>query len=472
MDETVFETLYTKIRNPRKQKEEINNILKNYTDEEIKLFIKNYMVRNAGVIATYFKSFEESQNDIKLLNGIEKDYSRYFWKIHSIRTAYLSINHPCHDTAKSTFSEEEMYLLTNENILNFSSDLLDKVYHVNMDHLDPQFDFVEPIDIENHNRFKLFTTIIAKKDLIKKTINENDYSQTGLISALLDKIKIEYKNREFPLKALEDDVGFKNKYFSMNLDKLTAFKPYDSKIISDKASFEIMEKIAFARNLYEYISTGIFVFKYSSELSPFPDEETKKQADDDLKYIYENFDEGKFLNMQKNVVFSPLFPHTYSDSVYSHAYSVEGDTTHIGLLVTTKPFDELVFISMKISGSGDSQRYEIQYNKLLENKLENRVQMLRLDNYTQPGTHKNIGGTKLDTTTHIHIYNPLDVIRGKINGGYDIAYNIEQGSMPFSDALDIFSNIFNFNNSLKEDIKSTISNIMKSQVNTIQSTRK
>ena len=97
---------------------------------------------------------------------------------------------------------------------------------------------------------------------------------------------------------------------------------------------------------------------------------------------------------KKNVVLFPSFPQSFSDSLYDYDYSVNGDTTNIGLLVTTKPFDELVFLSMKISGSGNNQKYEIQYNKLLENKLENRVQMLRLDNYTQVGQHKNIGGVK------------------------------------------------------------------------------
>ena len=46
--------------------------------------------------------------------------------------------------------------------------------------------------------------------------------------------------------------------------------------------------------------------------------------------------------MQKNVVFSPSFPQSFSDSLYDYDYSVNGDTTNIGLLVTTKPFDELI----------------------------------------------------------------------------------------------------------------------------------
>ena len=69
--------------------------------------------------------------------------------------------------------------------------------------------------------------------------------------------------------------------------------------------------------------------------------------------------------------------------------------------------------------------------------IDNRIQLVRFDNWAKEQTHKNIG-KKLSTTTHIHLYNHFDLIRGKTNGSYDIAFNFSEESTDFEKALKVF----------------------------------
>ena len=87
--------------------------------------------------------------------------------------------------------------------------------------------------------------------------------------------------------------------------------------------------------------------------------------------------------------------------------------------------------------TNNKSNYELQLNVLPMGSFDNRVQLVRFDNWAEEGSHKNLGN-KLKTTTHIHLYNHLDLIRGKKNGGYDIAFNLEEDSTDFNVALKVF----------------------------------
>ncbi|MBR4998996.1 MAG: hypothetical protein IKY10_03865, partial [Clostridia bacterium] len=87
--------------------------------------------------------------------------------------------------------------------------------------------------------------------------------------------------------------------------------------------------------------------------------------------------------------------------------------------------------------------YEIQLNVLPHGRISNRLQLMRLDNWESEQPHKNIA-KKIATTTHIHLYNEFDLLRGKINGNYDIAYNLEGKSTNFETSLKTFLEILDF----------------------------
>ena len=99
--------------------------------------------------------------------------------------------------------------------------------------------------------------------------------------------------------------------------------------------------------------------------------------------------------------------------------------------------------------------YEIQLNALPNGSIENRLQLMRLDNWKDVQSHKNLGN-KLQTATHVHLYNPLDLLRGKKNGAYDIAFNIEDKSTEFNTALESFLIMISNDEKLTNKIYSTV----------------
>ena len=71
---------------------------------------------------------------------------------------------------------------------------------------------------------------------------------------------------------------------------------------------------------------------------------------------------------------------------------------------------------------------------------------------------KNIGN-KLKTTTHIHLYNHFDLLRGKKNGGYDIAFNLEEDSTDFDVALKVFLKFVSSDEELYKELLKRISRV-------------
>ena len=71
-------------------------------------------------------------------------------------------------------------------------------------------------------------------------------------------------------------------------------------------------------------------------------------------------------------------------------------------------------------------------------------------------SNKNIA-KKLATTTHIHLYNEFDLLRGKTNGAFDIAYNVGGDSTEFKESLKRFLQIMDLGEDISQKIyKSTM----------------
>ena len=103
--------------------------------------------------------------------------------------------------------------------------------------------------------------------------------------------------------------------------------------------------------------------------------------------------------------------------------------------------------------------YEMQVSLLPQGEFDNRLQLMRLDNWESRQSHRNIA-KKLSTTTHIHIYNEFDLLRGKTNGAFDIAYNIEGDSTAFETSLRTFLKILDLNDEITQTIyHHTMSNL-------------
>jgi hypothetical protein len=90
--------------------------------------------------------------------------------------------------------------------------------------------------------------------------------------------------------------------------------------------------------------------------------------------------------------------------------------------------------------------------------------LIRIDNYETKQAHKNLGGKRLDTTTHVHLYNHFDLLRGKVNGNYDISHNLENNSTDFISALHGFLSVLNLDVELHNEIVKKIKEIKSRRI--------
>ena len=97
----------------------------------------------------------------------------------------------------------------------------------------------------------------------------------------------------------------------------------------------------------------------------------------------------------------------------------------------------------------------MQINLIPHGNLQQRLQIMRLDNWEAKQMHKNISKT-LTTKTHVHLYNEFDLLRGNTNGGFDIAYNLEGEGVDFETALKQFLKILDFDKSISKKVLKTI----------------
>ncbi len=217
-------------------------------------------------------------------------------------------------------------------------------------------------------------------------------------------------------------------------------------------------KLIFCRNLLLYYQTGIMPDVNGMADFSTADDEHMNLIDDFRDLYSKNFDENEFKMKQGNFICDP--------EVYRNIYKLEdkkcikiGKKLIAGFIVSctdkfeTVKIDYLVHIQLNDVNNSYSN-YEMQINIVPHGDLEYRLQLMRLDNWEHEQTHRNVA-KKLNTTTHIHIYNEFDILRGKTNGAYDIAYNVEGRSTEFESSLKTFLKILDLDKPVSKEIYDT-----------------
>lgn len=303
-----------------------------------------------------------------------------------------------------------------------------------------------------------FMEYVKSQNLIQRVFMNNDILQMDLetvIASILDADKTILRN--FYVEPLEftarDVVGSDAELFDyFNFIKFGCeeiedldFKQYRSAFISRRGINVDLDKLVFVRNYLEFIRTGIIPTpdgQYYFEADFREKSESKKEFD---KIYKRGFDNAAFIDHQANYIFD-INGAMLSPGKLEKFKSVENDKSlTIGcLLVSNSLFcdyvhDDVYFlVHININDVTNSKStYELQLNILPQGSIENRVQLVRFDNWAEEQTHKNLGN-KLNTVTHIHLYNHLDLLRGKKNGAYDIAFNLQEESTDFETALKVF----------------------------------
>lgn len=245
------------------------------------------------------------------------------------------------------------------------------------------------------------------------------------------------------------------------------FDKYRPGFISKHTMISEIDKLVFCKNLLEFYRTDLYVDRngyLDCCVDCIPDYLVSK-----FRKLYNTkFDEKEFKSKQANIIFNPDFNYNYSkDFNKPHAIlSMKNIQTDNGLVIGiilenyTGEIYYLLHIAIDDIHKNESS-YEIQLNLLPQGDIDKRIQLIRMDNYETQQAHKNLGGKRLDTTTHVHLYNHFDLLRGKQNGNYDISHNREGESTDFYSALNDFLGVMEIDVELHNEILKKIKEIKK-----------
>lgn len=360
--------------------------------------------------------------------------------------------------------------------------------------------FFEGIDVFNASSEKIRTAYQEKKNEIIG-INENTVEQairiiervksTGalnhifslnnwqemdvesVILALYDYLekddelfKIDLEDN-FSYDDIETEFFFKTfKELKKNCDSINsiAFEKYRRYFISSRGITADIDKLVFCRNLINFAKCKMMP-DYDGVLYLMSDEEDEEKLISALKKTYRStFDRNEFVNNQGNFIFdidkSLLLPEKI---VKMKATQKDKMFVFGALLKSQDPLDsgyhQYYLLHMIIDDVlSDKTNYEIQLSVIPRGDLKSRAQIVRLDNWKSKQAHKNLAN-KLATTTHVHLYNMFDILRGKVNGNFDIAFNLEEGNIGFDVALDTFLSMLG-NDELKHTLNSKLKKVV------------
>ena len=336
-------------------------------------------------------------------------------------------------------------------------------------------DKVSNLSPETFNQVLDFIEYIKSNRLISRIFVDNDICRLSLdsvVSALVDadaNIMRTFFVDELG-ERVERDFQYKFadyfQYMKAGCDNIKdlEFQEYRATFNSRRGFNVDLDKLVFARNLLEFVRTGVLPSPggfIDFSVDPY----TKYQVEDNFKQLYSRgFDNKRFVDMQSNIIFDMDNTMLYPGKFEQIKSVRKGKELSIGCLMTSDTvvgnavYDGIYYlIHIHIDDvTNDKSNYELQLNILPHGEFENRVQLVRFDNWAEEQSHKNIGN-KLRTTTHIHLYNHFDLLRGKKNGGYDIAFNLEEDSTDFDVALKVFLEFISSDNELYKELLKKIS---------------
>lgn len=317
-------------------------------------------------------------------------------------------------------------------------------------------------------------TFIKKHKSLNKVFKNNAWKNLETREVLMSLKDYHKSNSELFEIANEESAIEEEKYIKRNLGFFSTiknncdshFKNFDKYrpcFISREGLTQEVDKLIFCKNLLEFYRTDLFVDR-SGVL------DCKNQYEDGyilscFKSLYSGkFKQNEFRQNQANVMYEPnLFYSNVSEcpSKMLGARSLKTDSgLIIGIILKNATNDYYYLMHMQISSLETGKtNYEIQLNLLPQGEISKRIQLIRMDNYESKKAHNNIGGKRLETTTHVHLYNHLDLFRGRKNGNYDISHNLEDDGVDFDKALELFVSIMDLNTDLSNAIIAKVKEI-------------
>ena len=318
---------------------------------------------------------------------------------------------------------------------------------------------------------------LRKEKSIKKVFGKTDWknmSTNEILIALKDFHKEDQDKFEIkePKNMIKEMLELKNHCFFTKIKRycenmFVAYDKYRPTYVSLNSMMPEMDKLVFCENLKQLYEKGLFVDR-NGALDCRTYFLPNKIIEDFRKKYNTKFDEKAFKTTQANVIFNPdiNFGDSRNYMQPTQLVNMKNIQTQKGLIIgallsnNTEEIYYLVHIKINDLHS-DKCSYEIQLNLLPDGNIDNRIQLMRIDNYATKQAHNNIGGKRLETTTHVHLYNQFDLMRGKKNGNYDISHNLENVGTDFNTALHSFFAVMDLDVSLYNEIKKKIDFIKK-----------
>ena len=339
--------------------------------------------------------------------------------------------------------------------------------------------YSDRIDLSNKMFVKTMELLkfIKDKKSIEKVFGKNDWYNMPTEEILLA-LKDYYKNNQDKFEFYENKdsliqeliQNYPCHFFDdikRNCDSsFEKFDKYRPMFVSKQEMTPEIDKLIFCKNLLEFARTGLFVDR-NSYLDCRVNYDTPEYLISEFRKVYnKNFDEISFRVNQVNLIFNPDFNYDLAINYYKpeNVLSMKSIEIEDGVIIgsllenETKEIYYLVHIAIKDINKSNSS-YEIQLNLLPQGKIDKRIQLMRVDNYETQQAHKNLGGKRLPTSTHVHLYNHFDLLRGKVNGNYDISHNLENGSTDFDTALNLFLSTMDLDIELYKEIVKKIKEI-------------
>ena len=403
--------------------------------------IKEYIKQQANNVPNHFVS---DKDNVCFEHNLVRDY------VTAFENLVTAVNFFLIDITKQD-DFDDSGLTTNVRPHDF--------FNMNIDIIEKAVEEYADCYMEDFLKIKDLIIYVKKNKVLKNLYKDNSWYEIDfeeLMYNIYDSIKDKsIFERDFLQSYRMDTFLFekiKNNCSDVLGGSFDKFRPNLNSTKQIRANFG---KLIFCRNLLMFFETGIMP-SYDGFIDFSVDYYEHLNLIDDFKQLYsKNFDERSFREHQSNFICNP--------EVYSTNYQLEakkrvkqGDKLIVGFIVSCcdamKSVQNDYLIHIEIDDINNQlSNYEMQINIIPHGNLEDRLQLMRIDNWETKQTHKNIAKT-LSTTTHVHLYNEFDLLRGKTNGGFDIAYNLEGTGVEFESALKTFLEILDLGRDISKSI--------------------
>lgn len=407
--------------------------------------IQEYIKQQSSFVGSYFVSKEDSSfHDHRLIENIVSYFEDVMMPVDSLLVDFVfdGVEEDEIRDYNITLKMRKPHDLFNMNI-KFIEDAVVK----------------DGTYLNEFNQIKNLILYVKKHKLLDKIYKDDswydiEFSEViySLYDYIDDKSIFEIDQAAWPER---DDYLFERIKANCARKLKGSFDKFRPNLHSNKQMRTDFSRLVFCKNLLTYYDTGIMP-DYHGFVDFSVDEINHKDLIENFKNLYSiSFDEISFRENQGNFICNPdVYSTNYNFEIGKCA--IQDNKLIVGYIISCEDDlkytknDYLVHIQLSDILNPFSN-YEMQLSIIPHGNIDCRLQLIRLDNWESKQPHKNIA-KKLSTTTHIHLYNEFDLLRGKTNGAFDIAYNIEGERTEFKDSLKTFLQILDLGSDISKKI--------------------